>query len=72
MLPVLPLDQMTVEEKLQLMDILWDDLSRNTENLPPPAWHGEVLAARQREIDEGRAKFLSLDEFRQNIEREIL
>jgi putative addiction module component (TIGR02574 family) len=72
MLPVLPLDQMTVEEKLQLMDILWDDLSQNAGDIPPPAWHGELLAARQREIDEGRATFLSLDEFRQDIEKETL
>jgi putative addiction module component (TIGR02574 family) len=71
-LPVLPLDQMTVEEKLQLMEILWDDLSRKAKDLPSPAWHGEVLAARQREIDEGRAKFRPLDEFRKSIEKETL
>jgi hypothetical protein len=67
MLPVLPLDQMTVEEKLQLMDILWDDLSQNAGDIPPPAWHGEVLAARQRKIDEGKAKFLPLDEVHKNL-----
>jgi hypothetical protein len=71
MLPVLPLDQMTVEEKLQLMEILWEDLSRNPENIPSPAWHGEVLAERQRKIEEGQAKFLSLDEVRRNLEEKI-
>jgi hypothetical protein len=68
MLPVLPLDQMTVEEKLQLMEILWEDLSRNPESIPSPAWHGEVLAERERKIDEGKAKFLSLDEVRKNLQ----
>jgi hypothetical protein len=67
MIPVLPLDQMTVEEKLQLMEILWQDLSRNPENIPVYSWHEEVLAARQRKIDEGQAKFLSLDEVRKNL-----
>jgi len=47
MLPVLPLDQMTVEEKLHLMEILWDDLSRMPEQTPSPAWHAEVLAERE-------------------------
>jgi putative addiction module component (TIGR02574 family) len=68
---VLPLTEMTVAEKLQLMEVLWDDLSRNPENVPSPAWHEEVLAERQRQIDEGRAKFLSLEEFRESIKKEI-
>ncbi len=71
MLPVLPLDQMTVEEKLQLMEILWDDLSRHPENIPSPAWHGEVLAERERKIAEGKAKFLSLDEVRRHLEENL-
>ena len=62
---------MTVAEKLQLMEVLWDDLSRSPEDVPSPAWHGEVLAERQRLIDEGKAKFLSLDEFRQSLQKEI-
>jgi putative addiction module component (TIGR02574 family) len=68
---VLPLKEMTVAEKLQLMEVLWDDLSRNPEDVPSPAWHEEVLAERQRQIDEGKAKFLSLDEFRQSLQKEI-
>ena len=68
---VLPLKEMTVAEKLQLMEVLWDDLSRNPEDVPSPAWHEEVLAERQRQIDEGRAKFLSLQEFRESIKKEI-
>jgi putative addiction module component (TIGR02574 family) len=68
---VLPLKEMTVAEKLQLMEVLWDDLSHNAEDIPTPAWHGEVLADRQREIDEGKGKFLPLDEFRQDLDREI-
>jgi putative addiction module component (TIGR02574 family) len=62
---------MTVEEKLQLMEILWDDLSRSAENIRSPAWHGEVLTARERAIEEGRTKFLSLDEFEKNIREKM-
>lgn len=42
---VLPLDQMTVAEKLQAMEALWADLSRN-EQLDSPAWHEEILRRR--------------------------
>jgi hypothetical protein len=61
------IDEMTVAEKLQAMEILWESLARNSQSVPLPAWHGEVLAARQRQIEQGQAEFHSLDEVRQNI-----
>jgi hypothetical protein len=67
----LPLSEMTVAEKLHAIEIIWDDLSRNPENIPSPPWHEEVLAARQKQIDEGQAMFLPLDEFRERIQKEI-
>ena len=42
----LPLKEMTVEEKLQLMEAIWEDLSQHAAQIPPPAWHAEELAAR--------------------------
>ncbi len=54
----LPLDQMTLAEKLQVMETLWDDLSRRPEDLPSPDWHRELLQERKRLADEGRLKFL--------------
>jgi hypothetical protein len=71
MQPVLPLNEMSTADKLSMMELLWDDLCRSREDLPTPAWHEEVLLARQREIEEGQAQFLSLDEFRQSIEKEL-
>jgi hypothetical protein len=68
---VLPLKEMTVAEKLQLMEVLRDDLSRDPENIPSYPWHADILAARQRQIDEGQAKFLPFDEVRRDIEEKI-
>jgi hypothetical protein len=67
MMPKLPLDEMTMEEKLQTMELLWDSLCRDKEPLVSPAWHGEVLAAREAAIERGDAvfeDFLSLDEMK--------
>jgi hypothetical protein len=44
----LPLEKMTVAEKLQAMEELWADLSRD-ENFKSPVWHGEVLKKRASE-----------------------
>jgi len=44
----LPLEKMTVAEKLRAMEELWADLSRD-ENFESPAWHGEILKKRANE-----------------------
>lgn len=54
----LPLDKMTTNEKLQAMESLWQDLSKNIENLPVPAWHRDVLLAREMKIREGKATYM--------------
>ncbi len=54
----LPLDTMTVPEKLQLMELLWADLVRNADDLESPAWHRELLDQRQSRIASGEARFM--------------
>jgi putative addiction module component (TIGR02574 family) len=71
MLPELRLSEMTVAEKLALMDALWDDLSRNAEELPTPAWHCEVLVKREEEIANGTARFIPLEEMEARLRREL-
>ena len=43
----LPLADMSVDNKLQAMELLWADLSQNPEQLAAPAWHGAVLSSRR-------------------------
>jgi hypothetical protein len=38
---ILPLDKMTTEDKLAVMEQLWEDLCRNPESVPSPSWHGQ-------------------------------
>lgn len=49
----LPLNEMSVEEKLEVMELLWDDLSRNGADIPSPDWHGSVLRAREEALATG-------------------
>jgi hypothetical protein len=46
----LPLGKMTVAEKLQAMEELWADLSRD-EQLESPAWHETILRERANQTD---------------------
>jgi putative addiction module component (TIGR02574 family) len=69
MAPILPLDEMTVAEKLQAIEVLWDDLCRTPESLPTPDWHGEVLAAREQLLRDGKTKFLDFEEVRERLRK---
>lgn len=53
----LPLNEMSVEEKLQVMEAIWDDLSRHADEMPPPAWHATVLDAVVAAVERGDENF---------------
>jgi putative addiction module component (TIGR02574 family) len=67
----LELGRMTLEEKLQAMEALWADLSRDPESVPLRQWHKDLLDARERAIREGRAKFLPWETVKKQIADEI-
>lgn len=63
----LPLDKMSVEEKLRALELLWEDLSRTPAALLSPQWHKDVLNARDQRVREGREKFIPWDEARRSL-----
>jgi putative addiction module component (TIGR02574 family) len=67
--PILPLDEMTVEDKLQAMETLWESLSADPAAIKSPAWHEEELRRRERKIASGEAKFIDWDKAKADIRR---
>jgi len=67
----LPLESMSVAEKLALMERLWDDLSRRPENVPSPAWHGAVLAERIAAVTEGRTKCVRWEDAKRRLRERV-
>jgi len=65
----LPLDQMTTEEKLRAMEVLWADLSRHEEQVQSPPWHGEVLQDREKRIKSGEETFIDWEEAKRQLRR---
>ena len=62
-----PLERMSVEEKLQAMESLWDDLCSKAGDIVSPAWHEEVPADRQAMRERGEDQFEDWDAARRNI-----
>jgi len=57
----LPLEKMTLADKLEVMELLWADISRQPADLPSPDWHQDVLDERRRLVVAGKLKFLDWD-----------
>ena len=56
--PRIRLEEMSTSEKLALMDLLWDDLAKAPDDIPSPAWHLQLLQAREEAIKTGTEEFL--------------
>ena len=61
------IERMSVTERLQAMDQLWDSLTRDSDEIPSPDWHQDVLADRKARAQRGEAKFLTLDQLRSRL-----
>ena len=71
MVTPLAIDKMTIEEKLQTMEALWNDLCQHEEALPVHDWQKEILDERERLIEEGEAHFVDWEEAKKRIAKEI-
>ena len=49
------------------MEAIWDDISREEENLDVPQWHKDTLDERERLIAEGQAQFVDWEEAKRQI-----
>ncbi len=54
----LPLKDMTFQEKLAVMESLWEDLARTPEAIESPAWHKDILDERRQRLAEGKSRFI--------------
>ena len=64
----LPLDQMTVAEKLRAMETLRADLSRSADELESPVWHESVMKDRDENIPEGKDSFIDWETAKRQLQ----
>lgn len=67
----IPLEKMSVEEKLQAMELLWDDLCSNAGVMSSPAWHEEILAERDGMRERGDDEFEDWEAAKRNIRNKV-
>lgn len=67
----IPIETLSTEEKLLLMERLWDDLSRRPSNVPVPDWHGDILAERLAAVREGRTSFVDWEAAKERLRERL-
>lgn len=51
----IPLETLTVAEKVRLLESVWDSLCGEPSDVKSPDWHREILESRQRRLEDGSA-----------------
>jgi len=61
------LHQLTLKEKLMIMEALWSGLSQSEAAIEVPQWHKDVLDERESAIADGSARFLDWEDAKKEI-----
>jgi putative addiction module component (TIGR02574 family) len=69
MIAAVDIEQMSITERLQSIEMLWNSLSHDESSVESPTWHHKVLDSRRSIIAEEKATFLTLDELRNRLAR---
>lgn len=67
----LPLEKMSIEEKIRTMEAIWDDLCRKADSISSPSWHKDVLIEREERIKKGEEEFVDWSSAKKNIRNKI-
>ena len=67
----LSLTQFSFEEKLNLMEVLWADLTRDETKLKSPAWHETVLKDREEAFAAGKVSVSDWEQAKKRIKKKV-
>jgi hypothetical protein len=56
--------EMSLKEKLITMEALWDVLCHEEQEIDSPKWHGDILSARTKIMESGKAEYLTIEELK--------
>lgn len=58
------LNNLSIKDKMILLEQVWSSLKQEGDNIESPKWHEEVLAERRRKIENGDAELLTIDDLK--------
>lgn len=67
----LSVEKMSIEEKIQTMETIWDDLCNKANSISSPSWHTKVLNDRENGISQREDVFIDWNSAKKKIEDSI-
>lgn len=66
---ILAIKQMSREEKLRVMEAIWDDLSSEDQSIQSPAWHESTLRETEQRVQSGKEQILDWKEAKKELRK---
>lgn len=67
----LPLSKLSFAQKLDLMETLWAELTRDEKKLESPAWHEAVLKDREEAFAAGKVTVSDWEQAKKRIKKKV-
>jgi hypothetical protein len=67
----LPLSRLALAQKLDLMETLWADLTRDETKLESPAWHKTILEDREKALRAGKVTVSDWEQAKKRIKKKV-
>ena len=61
--------QLSREEKLRVMEAIWEDLSDEEEQVESPDWHKEALQETERRLSSGQEKIVDWKDVKKDLRK---
>ena len=67
----LPISELSLAQKLDLMESLWESLIATEDAVKSPAWHKTVLSEREAALSAGKATVSDWKEAKERIKKKV-
>ena len=71
MINIMEIKKLSREEKIQVMETIWNELTNGERPAESPAWHKNVLEETERRLQAGQEKVLDWNEAKQDLRNRV-
>jgi hypothetical protein len=69
MLTTIKIKQLSREEKLRIMEAIWEDLSGEEEHMESPDWHRKALKETERRLNAGEEEIIEWQDAKKELRK---
>ena len=51
------IEQLSISEQLETMELLWESISSQPDKVSSPDWHADILKAREKKVNSGEEEY---------------